>query len=117
MEEYSNAKTLKIYISSTDKFKNEPLYETLVFAAKRYNLSGATVLRGTMGYGKSSGISNVRFWEFTEKIPVVVEIVDTAEKIELFLKVIKPYFEKVTSGCLITLSDTQIILSKAGNKK
>ncbi|HAN79183.1 MAG TPA: hypothetical protein DCQ31_16155 [Bacteroidales bacterium] len=117
MEKNSAAKVLRIYISNTDKFKHEPLYETLVFAAKRYKMAGATVLRGTMGYGKSTGISNLRFWELTDKIPVVVEIIDTEEKIALFVEAITPYFEKVTSGCLITSTDTQIILSKAGKKK
>ncbi|MCL4484172.1 MAG: DUF190 domain-containing protein [Bacteroidetes bacterium] len=79
METKTEARMLRIYVSSTDKFKHGLLYETLVFAAKRYGLSGATVLKGAMGFGSSSIVRSVRFWEITEKLPVVIEIVDEAE--------------------------------------
>ncbi|MCX7986226.1 MAG: DUF190 domain-containing protein [Bacteroidales bacterium] len=111
------AKLLRIYLSSTDKFKHLPLYEVIVFASKRYNLKGCTVLRGIMGYGLSSKISSLKFWEFTEKIPVVIEIVDESDKIEAFINTIQPYFEKIKYGCLITLEEVTIVLQKEGLKK
>lgn len=86
MEIKGEAKLLKIYVSNTDKFKHNLLYEMVVFAAKRYGLAGATVLKGSMGYGSSSVVHSVKFWEFTEKLPVVIEIVDEAEKVEKFAK-------------------------------
>lgn len=110
------AKILRIFISNTDKFKHEPLYEVIIYAAKRNGLAGATALKGQMGYGASSQISNMRFWEVTEKIPIVVEIIDECYKIENFIEIIKPFFEKVQNGCLITVEDTQIVLSKPGVK-
>lgn len=114
--EKGEAKLLRIYISSTDKFKHTPLYEMIVFAAKRYGLAGATVLKGTMGFGGSSAISSTNFWEITEKLPVVVEIVDEAEKIERFAETILPYFEKIRYGCMITVEKTNIVLYKKGTK-
>ena len=117
MEINTEARILRIYVSSTDKFKHGLLYETLVFAAKRYGLSGATVLKGVMGFGSSSVVRSTRFWEITEKLPVVIEIVDEAEKIELFTKKILPWFDKISTGCLITSENADIILFKQGKKK
>lgn len=116
METNTEAKLLRIFISSTDKFKHTPLYEVIVFAAKRYGLSGATVLKGVMGFGGSNMISNVKFWELTEKLPVVIEIVDEAGKIEKFAETIIPYFEKIRNGGLITIEKATILLYKQGKK-
>jgi PII-like signaling protein len=117
MEKQGDAKLLRIFISNTDKFKHAPLYEMVVFAAKRYGLAGATVLKGTMGYGSSNVIRSVKFWEITEKLPVVIEIVDEAEKIEKFTEKILPWFDKLRYGCLITVEDVKVVLYKQGRKK
>ena len=77
------AKIARIYLSNTDKFRHMPLYEAIVFAAKRYGLSGATVLTGVMGYGSTNQIYSKRFWEISEKIPVIVELVDEPESLPL----------------------------------
>jgi uncharacterized protein len=117
METKGEAQLLRIFISNTDKFKHIPLYEMIVFAAKRYGLSGATVLKGIMGYGSSSVVRSMKFWEITEKLPVVIEIVDEAEKIEKFTKKILPWFDKLRYGCMITVEKANIVLYKQGNKK
>jgi PII-like signaling protein len=117
METSSEAKLLRIFISNTDKFKHQPLYEVVVFAARRYGMAGATVFKGMMGYGSSSVIRSVRLWELTEKLPLVVEIIDDADKIDDFLKKILPWFEKVPFGCLITTEKVDIIIHKQGRKK
>lgn len=117
MENKGEAKLLRIFISNTDKFKHNLVYEMVVFAAKRYGLAGATVLKGIMGYGSSSVINTVKFWEITEKLPVVIEIVDEPKKIEKFTEKILPWFEKLRYGCMITIEDANIVLYKQGNKK
>jgi uncharacterized protein len=117
MEIKGEAKLLRIFISNTDKLKNILLYEMLVFAAKRYGLAGATVLKGAMGYGSSSIIRSVKFWEFTEKLPLVIEIVDESEKIEKFVVKILPWFEKLRYGCMITVEKANIVFYKRGTKK
>lgn len=117
MEIKGEAKLLRIFISNTDKFKHRPLYEMVVYAAKHYGLAGATVLKGTMGYGSSSTVRSVKFWEITEKLPVVIEIVDESEKIEEFTRKILPWFEKLRYGCMITVEKANIILYKQGTKK
>lgn len=117
MEIKGEAKLLRIFISNTDKFKHNLLYEMVVFAAKRYGLAGATVLKGVMGYGSSSVVRSVKFWEITEKLPIVIEIVDESEKIEKFTEKILPWFEKLRYGCMITVEKANIVLYKQGTKK
>jgi PII-like signaling protein len=111
------AKRLRIYISSTDKFKHTPLYEVIVYSAKRYGIAGATVMKGVMGYGASSEIHSNKLWEITEKLPLVVEIIDEQHKIDLFFESIKPYFDKIGKGHIITVDETTVIMHKAGKKK
>lgn len=117
MEIQGQAKILRIFISSTDKFKHTPLYEVIVYAAKRYGLAGATVLKGVMGFGSSSVVHSSKFWEISEKLPIVIEIVDEPEKIERFSKRIMPYFEKIRTGGLVITERTDIVLHKKGRKK
>ena len=117
MEIQDEAKLLRIFISSTDKLKHTPLYEVIVFAAKRNGIAGATVIKGFMGYGSSSIINTQKFWEFTEKVPVIIEIVDTAEKIDSFIEKITPYFDNLPKGGLITVEKAMIVLHKSGKKK
>jgi hypothetical protein len=117
MESQGEAKLLRIFISSTDKFKHTPLYEVIVYAAKRYKLAGATVLKGVMGFGSSSAISTMKFWEISEKLPMVIEIIDEPEKIDKFFEIIKPYFEKIRYGCIITIEKANVVLYKTGKKK
>lgn len=114
MELKGEAKLLRIFISSTDKYKHQPLYEVIVFAAKEYGIAGATVLKGIMGYGSRSVVYSPSNWEITEKIPLVVEILDESEKIEEFIKVILPIFDNLNKGCMITVEKANIILHKKG---
>lgn len=117
MEMKGEAKLLRIFISSTDKFNHQPLYEVIVFTAKQNGLAGATVLKGVMGYGASSAVYSPSYWEITEKVPVVVEILDESEKIEKFTEIILPLFENINKGCMITVEKANIILHKKGVKK
>jgi uncharacterized protein len=113
----SKATRLRIYISSTDKFKHSPLYEVVVYSAKRFGISGATVIKGIMGYGSSSEIHSNKLWEITEKLPLIVEIIDEPGKIDSFFESIKPYFDKIGKGHLITMEETIVKIHKTGTKK
>ncbi len=117
MDESSRTGVLKIYISNTDKFEKEPLYEVLVYSARRFGLSGATVHRGIMGYGASSVVQSVKFWEVSEKLPLTVEMIDDMVKLEQFVAEIRPLLEKIPNGCLVTIEEVRIAFSKKGYKK
>jgi PII-like signaling protein len=117
MEMKGEAKLLRIFISSTDKYKHQPLYEVIIFKAKEHGVAGATVLKGVMGYGASSTVYSPSYWEVSEKVPLVIEILDESEKIEKFIKVILPIFDDLNKGCMITVEKATIILHKKGKKK
>jgi uncharacterized protein len=116
MKPNDKAKRLRIYISSTDKYEHTPLYELIVYSARKHGLTGATVLKGIMGYGASSEIHNSKLWEITEKIPLVVEVIDEPQKIDSFFETIKPLFDKIGKGHIITADETTVLMHKSGNK-
>jgi uncharacterized protein len=116
MDLRSKTRIMRIYLSSTYKFKNAPLFETLVFLAKRNKMAGATVLKGVMGFGASSAVTSTRFWSVSEKLPMIIEIIDEKEKIEDFFKVIKPYLEKVKKGIMVSVENAEVVMYKSGGQ-
>lgn len=115
--EDSKHSILKIYLSSTDRSGSKLMYEHLVYLAKEKNISGVTVNRGIMGYGTSSTkVSTSKFWELTEKLPLIVEMVDTTEVLEKFYELIEADLHNMKKGCLVSLEPVKILLSKTGNK-
>ncbi|MGD9977950.1 MAG: DUF190 domain-containing protein [Bacteroidales bacterium] len=117
MENNSKAVRLRIYISSTDKLDNTLLSEFLVHQANRSGLAGATALKGIMGFGASSIIHSYKFWEVSDKVPVVVEFVDEQDKVMAFFETIKPHLDKMRYGCLVTTELLNVLLYKTGEKK
>ena len=97
-------KLLRIFIGESDKYDGKPLYEWIVLKAKEKGMAGATVLRGLMGFGANSRIHTSKILRLSMDLPIVVEIVDTYEKIQQFLSDIEPV---VTEG-LITLEKAEV---------
>ena len=114
MENNPNAKLLRIFIGESDKVGQQPLYEVIVFEAKKQGLSGATVTRGIMGFGPNSKVHSAKLFEISSDLPLVIEIVDTEEKIRMFTQVVENLFEKTRSGGLITLEKAEVIRYRAG---
>ncbi len=85
MEFERNGCLLRIFIGEYDRYEGRPLYEWLVEQAKRQQLAGATVLRGIMGFGKNSRIHSSRILRLSEDMPIVVELVDTRDRLEAYL--------------------------------
>ena len=108
---------LRIFISSTDHIKQELLYESIVFSAKKEGLAGATVLKGILGYGASSVIHSYKFWEVSDKVPLVVELVDEEEIIRSFYEDVRPQLESMKYGCMVTIEKTNVLLYKSGEKR
>lgn len=96
---------LRIFIGEADKYLGKPLYEWIVLQARAQGLAGATVLRGMMGFGASTRkIHTFRFETLSEDLPIIVEVVDTSEKLDQFLELIEPQIK----GGLVTLEKAQI---------
>ena len=98
-------KSLKIFIGETDRHNGITLYEAIVLKARELNLAGATVFRGLMGYGAASRIHSIKLLRLSEDLPVVIEIVDTEEKIGKIL----PFLDETVKEGLITMEKVNII--------
>jgi uncharacterized protein len=96
---------LRIFIGEDDKFGGSPLYEAIVLKARELHLAGATVLRGPMGFGASSRLHTTKIMRLSEDLPLVIEIVDSEDKINSFLPTLA---EMMTSG-LTTLEKVQVL--------
>ncbi|KGQ21185.1 DUF190 domain-containing protein [Thermus filiformis] len=103
------AKLLRIFIGESDKWRGRPLYEAIVLEAKARGLAGATVFKGFMGFGAHSRVHTAKILQLSEDLPVMVEIVDTEEKIQAFLPVLD---EMVREG-LVTLEKVEVIRYQA----
>ena len=101
---------LRVFIGEADKHEGKPLYEWLVQEARRQGLAGATVLRGMMGFGPGSRIYTTKILRLSEDLPIIVELVDSREKLEAFLKTVD---EVVVNG-MATLEKVQVHLYRAG---
>ncbi len=102
-------KLLRIFLGEADRVDGRPLYEVLVRSAKEKGLAGATVLRGVEGYGARSRIHTAKILRLSEDLPVVVEIVDTEERIREFLPLVDDLFQRSGSGGMITLEKADVI--------
>jgi uncharacterized protein len=100
---------LRIFIGESDSFNHKPLYEAIVLKAREAGLAGATVLRGVMGFGKNSILHTAKILRLSEDLPMVVEIVDSKEKVEDFL----PLLDEMIKDGLVTVEKVRIIHYKS----
>jgi PII-like signaling protein len=107
-----NGQLLRIFIGESDHWHGRPLYEALILKAREQGLAGATMMRGLMGYGATSRIHTAKLLRLSEDLPVVVEMVDSEEKISAFLPVID---EMVQEG-MVTLEAVKVIQYRSGTR-
>ena len=101
----NEATLLRIFLGESDRWKHQPLYEAIVLKAREMHLAGATVLRGPMGFGKSSRLHTAKILRLSMDLPVVIEIVDAEEKIQSFL----PALDEMMKGGLVTVEKVRVI--------
>jgi len=101
-----DAVLLRIFIGEDDKADHKPLYEAIVLKAREMHLAGATVLRGPMGFGHSSVLHTTKIVRLSRDLPLVIEIVDSEEKVRAFLPALETM---MTSSGLVTLEKVQVI--------
>src|ERR1700729_1578485 len=95
----NEATLLRIFIGESDRWEHTPLYEAIVLKAREMHLAGATVLRGAMGFGKSSRLHTAKILRLSLDLPLIIEIVDSEGKIQAFL----PVLNSMMGGCLLTM--------------
>jgi len=108
----NEAMLLRIFIGESDRWKHQPLYEAIVLKARESRMAGATVLRGPMGFGKSSRVHTTKILRLSVDLPLLIEIVDTEEKINAFL----PCLDEMMKGGLVTLEKVRVIHYRASEK-
>lgn len=104
---------LRIFIGESDRHGHQPLYEAIVLKARELKLAGATVLRSPMGFGAQSHLHTAKILRLSDDLPMVIEIVDTEEKIQAFL----PVLEGMMGGGLVTMEKVRVIHYRSGAEK
>ncbi len=100
-----DAVLLRIFIGESDRWEHKPLYEAIVLKARELHLAGATVLRGPMGFGKSSRLHTAKIPRLSIDLPLVIEIVDSEDKIQSFL----PVLDTMITGGLVTMEKVKVL--------
>jgi len=100
-----DAVLLRIFIGESDRYQHQPLYQAIVLKARELGLAGATVLRGPMGFGKSSHLHTAKILRLSMDLPMVIEIVDSDKKINVFL----PALDEMMGGGLVTLEKVKVV--------
>ena len=100
-----DAVLLRIFIGESERSDHKPLYEAIVLKARELQMGGATVLRGPMGFGKSSHLHSAKILRLSEDLPMVIEIVDSQAKIDAFI----PVLDKMMGSGLITVEMVQVL--------
>jgi len=105
----AEGKLLRIFIGEQDRWGSQPLYEAIVHLAKKEGLAGATAIKGFLGFGCKSRMHTAKILRLSEDLPIIIEIVDSEEKINAFL----PRLDEMVKEGLITLEKAQVILYRA----
>ena len=116
MDFSENTGILKVYVGESDKVHNRPLYEEIVFDARKAGLAGATVYKGFMSFGASHSVHTMKIFALSGDMPVLIEIIDTKDKLGLFANHINELMELSKKGGLITYQDLKILRYEKGEK-
>jgi hypothetical protein len=112
MDPLTDARLLRIFIGESDVHEGRPLYQAIVETLRRQGLAGATVLRGIEGFGKSSRLHTAHILRLSEDLPIVIECVDTPEKVEAVL----PALEQMIGDGLVTLERVEVRVYRANER-
>lgn len=108
-----DAVLLRIFLGEADRHGHQPLYQAIVLKAREMHLAGATVLRGPLGFGQSSRLHSAKILRLSEDLPLVIEIVDSEEKIREFL----PVLDSMMVSGLVTLEKAQVLRYGRADRK
>ncbi len=107
------AELLRIFIGESDRWHGRPLYEAIVEIARLWGLAGATVLKGVMGFGADSRMHTAKVLRLSEDLPVIIEIVDSTEKIEDFL----PELDGMIDEGMVTIEKVRVLAYRHNQKR
>ncbi len=105
MKELGNAVLLRIFVGENDKYHSRPLYEQIVSYAKKIKLSGATVIKGILGFGADSRMHSAKLLDLSIDLPIIIEIIDNEENINKIL----PFLDETIIEGLVTFEKVKVI--------
>jgi PII-like signaling protein len=105
----TEGKLLRIFVGEADRWDGRPLYEAIIEEARRSGLAGATAWKGFMGFGAHSRMHTAKILRLSEDLPIVIEIVDAAERIQAFL----PTLDRMVTEGLVTLERAEVLMYRA----
>ncbi|MFO1475987.1 MAG: DUF190 domain-containing protein [Verrucomicrobiota bacterium] len=103
---------LRIFIGESDRWEHKPLYEAIVLKARELHLAGATVVRGSMGFGRTSRLHTAKILRLSMDLPLIIEIVDSEENIRAFL----PTLDSMMGGGLVTMEKIEVLHYRSGDE-
>jgi PII-like signaling protein len=112
MKMEGDGKLLRIFVGEDDQWEGKPLYQAIVLRAREAGIAGATVLRGFLGYGANSHLHTTKVLRLSDDLPIVIEIVDTEEKINAVL----PLFDEMVKEGMMTVEKVNVIVYRSSNK-
>jgi uncharacterized protein len=107
---------LKIYMGESDKIHGRPLFEEIVFEARKAGMAGATVYKGIMSFGASHSIHTLKIFALSGDMPVSVEIIDSVEKLDSFAMKINELMDSSKKGGLVTFQELEVLRYEVGEK-
>ena len=107
---------LRVFCGESDKYENQVLYEAIVYAARHAGLAGATVFRGVMSYGPSHSIHTLKMFALSSDLPMIVDIVDTDDRINDFLPIVEAMIKESGKGAMVSTFDVNVKYYEAGAK-
>jgi len=116
MQLHGKALNLRIQCGETDKYESQPLYEAIVYAARKEGMAGATVFRGVMSFGPSHSIHTIKIFALGGDLPILIDITDTEEQITKFIPMVEEMMEKSGKGGLITTNEVEVHRYMPGKK-
>jgi len=110
------AQKLKVIIGEEDRVYQRPLFEAIVFAAKKYKMAGVTVTKGIVSYGANSIVNNTKVFSLSPEQPIIIELIDRGERVRSFAEIATKLLEKAACGGIIYTENVNVLLYK-GIKK
>ena len=108
----SQGTLLRVFIGESDKWQGMPLYQAIIELGKKEGMAGATAIKGFMGFGCKSHMHTTKLLRLSEDLPVVIEMVDSDEKITAFIR----HLDGMVKEGLTTIEKTNVIMYRAGNE-
>ncbi len=107
---------MKVYLGESDRVDGRPLYEEIVFRARSFGMAGATVYKGIMSFGASHSIHTMKIFDLSSEMPIVVEIIDTKDKITGFNEILNSIMDKSQKGGLVFIQELEVTRYVKGSK-